>query len=84
MVNPLMLYNKIISMPPDVAEEVNDFVDFVLQKKQRYGNEDQNVRMENTNNNFEKLPEIGFGCMKGMFKMAPDFDEPSENFKEYM
>lgn len=32
----------------------------------------------------EENPESGFGCMKGMFKMAPDFDEPLEDFKDYM
>jgi hypothetical protein len=26
----------------------------------------------------------GFGCAKGMFEMSPDFDEPLEDFKEYM
>jgi hypothetical protein len=26
----------------------------------------------------------GFGCMKGKIWMAPDFDEPLEDFKEYM
>ncbi len=25
-----------------------------------------------------------FGCAKGTFKMATDFDEPLEDFKEYM
>ncbi|HPI18831.1 MAG TPA: DUF2281 domain-containing protein [Candidatus Kapabacteria bacterium] len=25
-----------------------------------------------------------FGCAKGTFKMAPDFDEPLEDFKDYM
>ena len=25
-----------------------------------------------------------FGCMRGQFKMADDFDEPLEDFKEYM
>ena len=25
-----------------------------------------------------------FGCMRGQFKMAEDFDEPLEDFKEYM
>jgi len=25
-----------------------------------------------------------FGCAKGQFKMAPDFDEPLEDFKDYM
>ncbi len=26
----------------------------------------------------------GFGCLKGKIRMAPDFDEPLEVFKEYM
>jgi len=26
----------------------------------------------------------GFGCAKGMFEMSPDFDEPLEDFNEYM
>ena len=25
-----------------------------------------------------------FGCAKGQFKMADDFDEPLEDFKDYM
>jgi hypothetical protein len=25
-----------------------------------------------------------FGCAKGMFKMSDDFDEPLEDFKDYM
>ena len=25
-----------------------------------------------------------FGCMSGQFKMADDFDEPLDDFKEYM
>ena len=25
-----------------------------------------------------------FGCLKGKIRMAPDFDEPLEDFKEYM
>jgi len=25
-----------------------------------------------------------FGCGKGMFVMSPDFDEPLDDFKEYM
>lgn len=26
----------------------------------------------------------GFGCLKGKIWMAPDFDEPLEDFKDYM
>lgn len=26
----------------------------------------------------------GFGCLKGKISIAPDFDEPLEDFKKYM
>ena len=32
----------------------------------------------------EPKKERVFGCAKGQFKMAPDFDEPLEDFKDYM
>ena len=31
-----------------------------------------------------KRPHPQPGCLKGTFVMAPDFDEPLEEFKEYM
>jgi len=32
----------------------------------------------------KKIKEREFGYAKGFFKTAPDFDEPLEDFKEYM
>ena len=29
-------------------------------------------------------PFKGFGCLRGKIRMAPDFDEPLEDFKDYM
>lgn len=29
-------------------------------------------------------PKSGFGSLRGTFKMSPDFNEPLEDFKEYM
>jgi hypothetical protein len=26
----------------------------------------------------------GFGCLRGKIRMAPDFDEPLDEFKDYM
>lgn len=26
----------------------------------------------------------GYGCLKGKIRMSPDFDEPLEDFREYM
>ena len=30
------------------------------------------------------IKQRGFGCAKGQFKMAEDFDAPLEEFKDYM
>lgn len=32
----------------------------------------------------EKKPSSIFGILKGKIEMAPDFDEPLEDFKDYM
>ena len=31
-----------------------------------------------------KLKERQFGCAKGLIEMKPDFDQPLEDFREYM
>lgn len=81
MVNPQILYNKIISMPPEVAEEVNDFVDFVIGRKMKTPIENVEKKGEEEK---QILPEGGFGCLKGRIWMSEDFDEPLEDFKDYM
>ncbi len=63
------LYNQITNLPPDLKKEVADFVEFLKLKK---------------NKEPLKIKERGFGCAKGLFIMSPDFDEPLEDFKEYM
>ena len=62
------LIQKIEELPPDLREQVADFVDFLKEKKAK------------------SLPEKHpvFGSAKGMFVLAPDFDEPLDDFKEYM
>lgn len=32
----------------------------------------------------QRPPLKGFGCLKGKISMAADFDEPLEDFKDYM
>ena len=61
------LYSKISVLPTDLQSEVNDFVDFLLNKRKRY-----------------KGKETGFGCAKGEIYISQDFDEPLDDFKEYM
>ncbi len=67
----IALYNKLQSLPDKMKDEVSDFIDFLLAK----------ARTEKT---VEKKDRAQFGSGKGMFTMMPGFDEPLEDFKEYM
>jgi len=64
----LQLYKKINSLSGDLKKEVNDFVDFLLSKKK------SRIR--------KKQPK--FGSAKGQIYISPDFDEPLDDFKNYM
>jgi len=62
------LFTKIYYLPPDLKSEVNDFIDYLLNKRKK---EIKKVKPE-------------FGCAKGQIYISPDFDEPLDDFKEYM
>lgn len=62
------LYTKINSLPKDLKSQVSDFIDFLLSKKKETSHKKKPV----------------FGCAKGQIYISPDFDEPLEDFKEYM
>jgi len=62
------LYTEISMLPASLKKEVSDFVQFLKSKQKAQPN----------------IKEREFGCAKGMFEMHPDFDEPLEDFKEYM
>lgn len=64
----ITLYSKLATLPDDLKAEVSDFVDFLATKRKKTQE--------------KKKPKFGSG--KGMFVMKPDFDEPLEDFKEYM
>lgn len=66
--NSLSIYTKLEALPKDLKQEVSDFIDFLMQKK---------VAKKN-----KIIPQ--FGSAKGKIKMAPDFDAPLDDFKEYM
>jgi hypothetical protein len=55
-------------LPANLKSEVNDFVDFLLSKRKK--------------EIMGKQPK--YGCAKGQIYMSPDFDEPLDDFKEYM
>lgn len=62
------LYNQIAALPADLKKEVADFAAFLKQKSK--------VK--------KQINERQFGYAKDFFKMASDFDEPLEDFKDYM
>jgi hypothetical protein len=60
----LQLFTKINYLPADLKSEVNDFIDFLLSKKQK------KVK--------KKIPK--YGCAKGQIYISADFDEPPDDF----
>jgi len=67
----VILYTKLATLPENLKSEVSDFIDFLLSK----------AKKDNRNSSF---PKPKFGSAKGMFKMNADFDEPLDDFKDYM
>jgi hypothetical protein len=63
-----LLINKIVQLPENLKSEVNDFIDFLLTKKNENGK--------------SKKPQFGSG--KGTFIMQPDFEDPLDDFNEYI
>ena len=64
----IQLYNKITSLPEDLKKQVADFVE----------------SLEAKSHTKAEKKERKFGYAKDFFKMSDDFDEPLEDFKEYM
>ncbi len=65
----LSIIGKISTLPQHILEEVNDFIDFKIS---------QDVK----DKKISPKPVLGSG--KGMFVLMPDFEEPLEDFKDYM
>ena len=69
---------KLQQVPPAFLDEVNDFIQFIIEKKAPSGTQ-MNTACDG------KVPEWKRGALKGIVTyMAPDFDEPMEEFKDYM
>lgn len=65
----LELYTKLSTLPPEMKKEVGLFIDFLTSK----------VKQEKVTSTRRKA-----GLAKGLIKMREDFDEPLEDFKDYM
>jgi hypothetical protein len=66
----MLLYSKINNLPLNLKKEVIDFIDFLQSKH-------ENKKSK------KKKPRI-FGYAKDSITLKPNFDEPLEEFKEYM
>lgn len=64
----IQLFSDISTLPSDLKKQVQDFVTYLKSKSQSETN----------------IKERKFGCAKGLFEMHEDFDEPLDDFKEYM
>lgn len=63
------ILKKIDSLPESLKQEILDFIEFVALKYRK------------THKN-KKIPQ--YGSLKGTFVMSDDFDEPLDDFKDYM
>ncbi|PWS32164.1 type II toxin-antitoxin system VapB family antitoxin [Pedobacter paludis] len=64
----IQLYSQISSLPSEMKKQVSDFV--------------ASLKKKSASN--KKIKERSFGYAKDFFKTSADFDEPLEDFKEYM
>jgi hypothetical protein len=64
----LIIYNKLANLPENLKLEVAKFIDSLLDKNQKEPN----------------VAKPKFGCAKGMFLMKEDFDQPLDDFKDYL
>ena len=65
----IQLYTKLSGLPANLKEEVEDFIDFLLNKKK-----------ENVSQSKKRVP----GKAKGLIKMKDNFDDPIEGFNDYL
>ncbi|WP_256009547.1 type II toxin-antitoxin system VapB family antitoxin [Desertivirga xinjiangensis] len=69
--NSWLIYTKLNSLPDTMKTQVADFIDF-LESKAKKGK------------TILSKPKPQFGSARGMFVMRDDFDDPIEDFKDYM
>jgi mRNA-degrading endonuclease RelE of RelBE toxin-antitoxin system len=65
---------KVKQLPPEKQQEVEDFINYLLQKY-KINNEAENIAEKRRNN---------MGWAKGKIWMADDFNDTPEDFKDYL
>ncbi len=72
----LKQYNQ---LPEALKQELLDFFEFLVLKYKSQGGQKKEDKQPTQS---KSTPKAGF--LKGTFILSPDFDEPLEDFKEYM
>jgi transcriptional regulator with AAA-type ATPase domain len=76
MIQDKQLLDEFHALPPEKQAKVIDFIESLKLKQSQVSE----LKSEE-----QDRPRLTFGCMKGIVKyIAEDFDEPLEDFAEYM
>ena len=75
----LALHSKIEGLPDHLQQQVLDYIEFLLSRERKWQQPSQQPSTP-PNPQFK----AGFGGAKGRIKLSPDWNEPLEDFKEYM
>ena len=67
--NDIDIYIKVATLPDDLKNQVGNFVDYLK---------------STTQHKAQAKPPRKAGLAKGLIQMKEDFDEPLDDFKEYM
>ncbi|RZL49789.1 MAG: DUF2281 domain-containing protein [Pedobacter sp.] len=69
------IIHKLETLPKELVTEVEDFIDFLRAKHTKTSISGANTVEE---------PRNLYGATKGLFIIPDDFNEPLDDFKEYM
>lgn len=69
-----MVMSDFLSLPEDLQEKASEYIASLKRE----------AHQRLLEKHGGKLPPRQFGLLKGKYIMAPDFDEPLEDFKDYM
>jgi hypothetical protein len=78
-----LIFDKYISLPENLQQEVADFIEFLIIKYQPQKQFKKDEKGKVVNRKREKR-KSNFGSARGLIIIKSDFDEPLEDFKEYM
>ena len=74
------IVSQLEELPEEKKQEASDFIAFLLAKTKEEKKKADKISFTKVEGN----PDKGFGSLKGKIWMSPDFDEPLEDFKDYM